>query len=99
MSEKTNLCLEGSLAVWTENVSRMWSGSCWLSSVWLASVVLQQQFCLPHMLQACSAFVHGEEPLRTVLSSVFLCVGVDGKRFHGYLQIVFETFLLPPPPS
>ena len=42
-----------------------------------------------------SAFVQGEAPLSTVLSSVFPGVGVDGKRFHGDVQIVFETFLLP----
>ena len=31
----------------------------------------------------------------SVLSSVFPGVGVDGKRIHGDLQIVHETFLLP----
>ena len=43
----------------------------------------------------CSTFVQGGAPLSKFLSSVFPGVGVDGKRFHGDLQIVYETFLLP----
>ena len=39
------------------------------------------------------SFVLGAAPLSTVLSSVFPGVGVDGKRFHGDLQIVFECLV------
>ena len=69
----------------------MLSGCRWLLTFWLVFVVLLQQFCLPQRLQRLCT-------LSTVLSSVFPGVGVDSKRFHGDLQSVFETFLLPPIP-
>ena len=74
---------DGSRMGWQPHVV---SGGRWLLTFWLASIVLLQQFSLPHRLQ-------GGAPLRTVLSGAFPGDGVDGKRFHGDLQTVFETFL------
>ena len=93
MAEEANLHLEDSLAAWTGDGSRMWCRGSWLLTFWLAFVILlQQSVCLT----GCSAFVQRGASPNTVLSSVFPSVGVDVKRCHVDLQIVFKTFLLPP---
>ena len=86
MAEKANMCLEDSLAVWTGDDSHMCCQE---------SLAFDFLACLRCSAAAVLFASQVAAPLyREERHSVFPCVGDDGKRFHGDLQIVFVSFAL-----